>query len=142
MKAALKYAAANPQIAGGVALVLIAAAWILLRGSAQAGKDLGGAAVGLANGVVSGTVEGIGGLFGLPATDIQKGNEAVASGDWLGASAYLPAPQFVAAAAQNASTSIQSAANNPDANPLQPVGAAIGGWVYDMTHTKANGGMW
>ena len=33
-----------------------------------------------------------------------------------------------------------AAANNPKINPLQPVGAWFGTTLYDLTHSKANGG--
>lgn len=119
---------------GGAVIAGMGVAWYAARGAQGMGADIGSAAVKVVDGVASGVVKGVGGLFGLPDTDPVKGAAAVASGDWLGASVYLPAPQFVAAAAQNASTAIVKAANDPNTNPLQPFGAWLGRSIYDLTH--------
>ena len=134
MKTAARFARENPLIAGAVVAALIGGAWLAARGAQQAGRDVGGAVVGAANGLIGGVVEGLGGLFGLPSTDLVKGNAAVDAGDWLGASAYLPAPAFIGAASQNAATAIVAAANDPAINPLQPLGSWLGGQIFDLTH--------
>lgn len=119
---------------GGAVLAGLGLAWYAARGAQGIGADIGSATVKAVDGVAAGVVVGIGGLFGLPDTDAAKGNAAVAAGDWLGASAYLPAPQFVAAVTQNASTAIVTAANDPNTNPLQPFGSWLGRTLYDLTH--------
>lgn len=121
----------NPLIALGAVGAVALALWLKASGAQSVGATLGGAAVNLANGAVSGTVAGIGGLFGVPQTDISKGDAAVLAGNWVDASLYLPAPQLVAATVGN--TAI---------NPLQSVGAWMGTTIYDLTHSRANGGFW
>lgn len=44
----------NPMVAGGVAIAAIAGLWLATRGAAGMGRDIGGGAVNLAVGVVSG----------------------------------------------------------------------------------------
>lgn len=121
----------NPALVAGVVLGGLALLWLAKSGAKNAGASLATGAVDMVSGVISGGAIGIGSLFGLPQTDAAKGAAAVASGNMLDASLYLPAPQFIAAAV-----------GNTKVNPLQPVGSWIGGTLYDLTHSKANGGMW
>jgi hypothetical protein len=100
-------------IAGGVLAAVIALVWVTRKGNATAlGMSAGGAAVELVDGAVTGTVKGVGSVVGLPDTDRKKGEAALAAGDWLGASVYLPAQDFLGA-----------------------VGSWIGTGVYDVTHS-------
>lgn len=100
-------------IAGGVLAAVIALVWLTRKGNATAlGMSAGGAAVELVDGAITGTVKGIGSVVGLPDTDRKKGEAALAAGDWLGASAYLPASDFLGA-----------------------VGSWVGTSVYDATHS-------
>lgn len=62
-------------LAGGVAVVVVA--WIALRGFKGAGKDVGAAVVDVADGVVSGAVEQIGGIAGIPKTGVQACQAAI-----------------------------------------------------------------
>lgn len=39
-------------------------------------------------------------------------------------------------------TDVINAANNQNINPLQPAGAWVGTTIFDLTHSKANGGVW
>lgn len=127
----------NPLIMAGVVVGGIAAVWIATKGFKDVGASIGGGAVDLASGLLSGATTGIGGLFGLPLTDTTRGNAAVAKGNWLDASLYLPAQQFIPAAVGAASNAVVNAANNPSINPLQPVGAWLGGAIYNLTHPGA-----
>lgn len=67
----------------------------------------------------------------------RKGNAAA-----LGASVGGAAVDLVTGVAGGVAGGVADAANNPDMNPLQPFGAWIGGGLYDLTHSKAEGGMW
>lgn len=117
-------------IGGGVLLAVLAVTWLTRKGSAA---SIGTAAADAVGGAVSGAAVGVGSWFGIPATDPAKGQAAVASGDLLGASMYLPAGQFVGSIPQTA----VNAANNPSINPLQPLGASIGSTIYDWLHPGA-----
>lgn len=66
---ALQGVPAPVLIAGGAAVIV--ALWIALRGFKGAGKDVGAAVVDVADGVVSGAVEQIGGIAGIPKTGVQ-----------------------------------------------------------------------
>lgn len=92
------------MVAGGVALAVIAAAWIYSRGgvknAAQSfGSAVGSGVVGAADGLIGGGVQGIGELFGVPRTDtpagVSKCAAAKASGDTWAASQNCPAGDFL-----------------------------------------------
>lgn len=80
-------------IAGGA--VLAALAYVAARGAKQTGQAIGGAAVDLANGVVSGAVVGIGQTVGIPATDQSACERAKAEGRTWDASFACPAGDFL-----------------------------------------------
>lgn len=85
-------------ILGGAAA--LAAWWIWKRGGlAAAAGDVAGAAAGavvdMADGIVSGTVEGIGAAVGIPATNMTECERAKAEGRTWDASFACPAGDFL-----------------------------------------------
>lgn len=64
--------------------------------AADTGRALGGAAVDMADGVISGVVVGIGEQVGIPQTDAERGRAELAAGDYWNASFHLPAGEFIA----------------------------------------------
>jgi hypothetical protein len=94
---------AMPNIIKGVpplylaAAGLAAVAWLYVasKGTKQAGQAVGGAAVNLVDGVVSGTVVGTGELFGLPATNLTACERAKLEGRTWDASFACPAKDFI-----------------------------------------------
>lgn len=60
---------------------------------------------------------------------LQKGKA-----EQLGAAAGSAAVGAVIGVVSGAGGAVVDAANNHDINPLQPVGAWLGGTIYDMTH--------
>lgn len=81
-------------IAGGVALL----AFVMSRGAQNAGaigESLGGAAVNLVDGVLTGAVVSTGEIFGIPKTEKSRGDTAWDNGEYFEASLYLPAPDFI-----------------------------------------------
>jgi hypothetical protein len=76
--------------AGGVAL------YVWARGVRAASEDAAKGAVGVAGGVVTGTVKGVGGIFGIPDTDASKCQDAQLGGDAWEVSKYCPAADFAA----------------------------------------------
>jgi len=80
-------------IAGGA--VAAALAYVYLKGARNTGQQLGGAAVDLVDGVVSGAVIGVGQKVGIPATNMNECEKAKAAGDTWGASFACPAGDFL-----------------------------------------------
>lgn len=80
-------------IAGGA--VLAALVWAASRGAKQTGYEIGGAAIDLADGVISGSVVGIGELFGIPKTNMSECERAKAEGRTWDASFACPAVDFL-----------------------------------------------
>lgn len=113
----------NPLVALGAAVAIIAVVWIAKNGAKNAGAQFASGAVNGLNGVIGGGVTALGGIFGVPATDAQKGAAALASGNMFDASLYLPAGKFVAAAVGDTAV-----------NPLQGAGAWVGKSIYNITH--------
>jgi hypothetical protein len=81
-------------IAGG-AVLIVAGAYIVARGPAGAAKEVAGAVVGLVDGLIAGTVIGIGKMIGIPETEQSACMRAKAAGDKLAASAACPAGEFL-----------------------------------------------
>jgi len=90
-------------VAGAVAVGLVAAAWIYSRGgvrsaAASLGVAVGSGAVAAADGVIGGTVQGIGEVFGVPRTDTpaakSKCAAAKAANDTWAVSQNCPAGDF------------------------------------------------
>jgi len=75
---------------------VLAALLVASRGGVGAfAKDAAGAAVDMVDGVISGTVEGIGEKIGIPKTEVSRGQAAWERGDYWEASFYLPAGDFI-----------------------------------------------
>lgn len=110
----------------GVA-VLGFVAWRMYRdgGWNSAGRDVGGALVSAADGVVQGAVEGIGGIVGLPVTNAGACRAAIESRDWWEASKMCPASDFISAVASGAFV-----------NPATP------GLPSDTVEWSTGGGRW
>lgn len=125
------YAMKNPALVAGVVLGGLALLWVAKKGAGNVGSTLAGGVIDLASGLLTGAAVGLGSVVGLPQTDQAKGAAAVAAGDALGASLYLPAGQYITAQV-----------GNTPINPLAPLGSWLGGTIYDITHTKSNGGIW
>lgn len=81
-------------IAGGLLLGAVVA-WVSFKGPAEIGAAFGGAVVSAADGAASGTVKGIGSLFGIPDTDATRCKAARAAGSAWDASKYCPAVDFL-----------------------------------------------
>lgn len=78
--------------------------------AAQAlGRDVGGALVSGANGVVQGAVETVGGVMGIPLTDAAACRQAIADGDIWNASFMCPAKDFFAVNWHKTPTTINAA---------------------------------
>lgn len=82
-------------LVGGLA-VLAALWWVTRPGNAQAlGVATGGAAVDMATGLLTGTVQGVGGAVGVPATSLSECERAKADGRTWDASFACPAGDFL-----------------------------------------------
>lgn len=83
-------------VAGGlVAAALAWAIWTNKGGAMGVGQALGGAAVDLVDGAVSGVVVGIGEQVGIPATNKTQCEIDKAKGDTWAASFSCPASDFL-----------------------------------------------
>lgn len=80
-------------IAGGA--VAAALAYVYIKGPKSAGASIGGAAVDLVDGVVSGAVVQVGEAVGIPATNMNECERAKAMGDTWEASFKCPAGDFL-----------------------------------------------
>ena len=84
-------------LAGGV--VAAALVWAVTRASStsasNAGQYIGGAVVDMADGVIGGTVVGVGQIFGIPATNQTLCERAKAEGRTWDASFDCPAGDFI-----------------------------------------------
>lgn len=78
--------------AGAVGLALL---FVASKGAAGAGAAVGGAAVDLVDGVLTGTVTGIGGVVGVPQTSLTQCQRDKAAGDTWAASFSCPAADFL-----------------------------------------------
>jgi hypothetical protein len=126
------------QIDDGVMLAVVGGIGILAyvvykkgigASAAAVGAGAGSAVVGLANGVATGTVNAIGGIVGVPATDAQKCAAAIAgdpnnASDRWNASLYCPATTFLKFIAGNTSNTNNAAAANLNLVPA-PGGGLI-----------------
>jgi hypothetical protein len=87
------------EIRGSVLLagaaVLGALAYVSIKGGFGTGQGIGNAMVDMASGVVSGTVEGVGSLVGIPKTDMNECERAKAEGRTWDASFACPAGTFL-----------------------------------------------
>ena len=80
-------------IAGGA--VAAALLWSMSRGAQQTGQAIGGAAVDLVNGVLSGAVVGVSQAVGIPPTNRSQCEIDKANGDTWKASFSCPAGEFL-----------------------------------------------
>lgn len=74
----------------------------------------------------------------------RKGN-AASAGNAIGGAAVDLITGVATGAAEavgGVAANVASAANDPSINPLQPVGSWIGTTIYDLTHSKEQGGFW
>lgn len=78
--------------AGAVGLALV---YVALRGMKGVAADIGGAAIDLADGVLSGAVETVGEKVGIPRTNMTKCELALAQGRTWDASFDCPAATFI-----------------------------------------------
>jgi len=136
----------------GAAVLAVAAIVVMAskKGVAGIGAAIGGAAVDLANGVVSGVGFGVGDILGVPRTDESKCAEARAAGDTWAASQYCTAGTFMGYAWDGITNAAVSVA--PRVNPasdqnliysgVNGIGGALSGdkdwtlgnWLFDVTH--------
>lgn len=84
----------NPYLIGGAAIAA-ALAYVSMRGAKKAGADIGGAAVHLVDGVLSGAVVAIGEGVGIPATNLTECERAKLEGRTWDASFACPAGDFI-----------------------------------------------
>lgn len=84
-------------VGAGLGLVYLLGKIRVGQGSAAtaAGKAIGRASVDLADGIVAGTVKGVGGAVSIPDTDPERCNAATAAGDTWNASLYCTAGSFI-----------------------------------------------
>lgn len=83
-----------PYMVAGAAL-LAAVAFVSIKGARGTGQAIGSGVVDLADGVIEGTVVGVGEGFGIPATSTTECERAKAAGDTWGASFACPAGDFL-----------------------------------------------
>jgi hypothetical protein len=86
-----------PQVQLGLVLGGLAIVGVLLlqRYGKGLGKAVGEGAVGLVDGVVSGTVTSAGKVLGIPETDRARCDAAIKAGDGWAASLYCPAGEYL-----------------------------------------------
>jgi len=83
-----------PYMVAGAAL-LAAVAYVSIKGAKGTGQAIGGGAVDLVNGVIEGSVTGVGEAVGIPATDMTECQRAMAEGRTWDASFACPAAEFI-----------------------------------------------
>lgn len=79
----------------GAGLGLLAVVWIAYKGIKGTAAAVGSAAVDVVDGVIAGTVEGIGGAVGIPKTSQTECQKAKAEGRTWDASFACPAGEFI-----------------------------------------------
>ncbi len=89
-----KVAIPAPYMAAA-AIVAIAVAYVVLRGAAKAGAEVGRATVDFADGVITGGVVGVGEAVGVPATNETDCQKAKREGRTWDASFACPAGDFL-----------------------------------------------
>ncbi len=103
--------------------------WVRRPSAAEVGQGIGGAAVKLADGLISGTVKGIGGVVGVPDTDQAKCEAALAANDGAAAGKYCPAGTLIQAIPQSFADWLKGLAVPPPkpgshADYIKPAGKA------------------
>lgn len=79
----------------GLGLMAGVAVYVLAKGIKGATRDIVGSAGGVVDDAVSGTVEGLGDIFGIPSTDPTKCRVAKAKGAAYEASKYCTAAEYI-----------------------------------------------
>lgn len=85
------------MLAGGAFVVVLAAVWVWRRGLGGAAEDAAKAGVKVVGGLAAGAVKGTASVVGIPDTDMQKCQAAIASGQLWEASYLCPAGEFLKA---------------------------------------------
>lgn len=85
------------MIAGGAFVVVLAAVWVWRRGLGGVAEDAASGVVKAAGGAATGVVKGVGAVVGIPNTDAQKCQAAIAAGQLWEASFLCPAGEFIKA---------------------------------------------
>lgn len=88
--------AINPVYGVAAAAVVAALLYVKINGAGSLGQDLGGAAVDVVNGAVTGAVKSTGELIGIPDTNMTECDKAKAEGRTWDASFACPAKDFIA----------------------------------------------
>jgi hypothetical protein len=121
--------------AAGAALLLVTGffIWVKMQGTAKAAQAITGGAIGAAAGVATGAVVGIGEALGVPETNMDACQLAIAEGRMWDASFACPASVFVKAmlAPKPASDAVaRSATGKSTLTPLDMMRAD--GYVGDL----------
>lgn len=86
---------AEIMVIGALATVGIAIAYYVAKNAKAAGTAIGGAAVDFTDGVVSGAVNGVGSMVGVPMTNLTECQRAKIEGRTWDASFACPASDFL-----------------------------------------------
>lgn len=87
--------AADKLMVAGAAVAAMFLIWTIKNGAANTGAAIGGAAVDMANGIVSGAVVGVGQVVGVPPTSQTQCQQDMAAGKTWDASFSCPASEFI-----------------------------------------------
>jgi hypothetical protein len=85
------------MVMAGLGIAVGAVVYVMARGVKGTARDVAAGTASAVIDVAAGTVEGIGQAVGIPQTNVSKGQEDLARGDWWAASFDLPAGDFLGA---------------------------------------------
>ena len=85
----------SPLVMVSVGLVAAALLYVSIKGAKSTGAAIGAGAVDLVDGVIRGSITGIGGLVGVPPTEPDKCAKCKANGDTWCASFACSAADFL-----------------------------------------------
>ena len=91
----MKMPTISPVYGIAAAAVVAALLYVKFKGAGSLGKDLGGAAVDVVNGAITGAVKSTGELIGIPETSMAECERAKAEGRTWDASFACPAGDFL-----------------------------------------------
>lgn len=91
--------------------------------------------------LLQGTGQALTGIFDLANKALSGGFGSLAQSQTQ-AQATIDTAQSKGTLDNRTITIVVDAANNPGINPLQPARSWLGGTLYNLTHSKANGGIW
>lgn len=91
-------ATVRPEILLIAGAAVVAGLLLVGKNAGAVGEGLGGAAVDMVDGVISGTVFAIGEKVGVQRTSLEQGRADLAAGNLWDASFNLPAGEFIAGA--------------------------------------------